>query len=39
MALIEVESLVKRFGGLMAVNDVSFLIDSREIVSMIGRSP
>jgi branched-chain amino acid transport system ATP-binding protein len=36
MALIEVESLVKRFGGLMAVNDVSFLIDTREIVSMIG---
>jgi len=36
MALIEVESLVKRFGGLMAVNDVSFVIDAREIVSMIG---
>jgi branched-chain amino acid transport system ATP-binding protein len=36
MALIEVESLVKRFGGLMAVNDVSFVIDTREIVSMIG---
>jgi branched-chain amino acid transport system ATP-binding protein len=36
MALIEVESMVKRFGGLMAVNDVSFVIDTREIVSMIG---
>ena len=36
MALIEVESLVKRFGGLLAVNDVSFVIDTGEIVSMIG---
>ena len=36
MALIEVRALVKRFGGLMAVNDVSFVIDSGAIVSMIG---
>ena len=36
MALIEVTSLTKRFGGLMAVNDVSFSIDTGEIVSMIG---
>jgi branched-chain amino acid transport system ATP-binding protein len=36
MALIEVRSLTKRFGGLLAVNDVSFTIDTGEIVSMIG---
>ena len=36
MALIEIVSMTKRFGGLMAVNDVSFSIDAGEIVSMIG---
>jgi branched-chain amino acid transport system ATP-binding protein len=36
MALIEVSHLTKRFGGLMAVSDVSFVIDPGEIVSMIG---
>jgi branched-chain amino acid transport system ATP-binding protein len=36
MALIEIESLTKRFGGLMAVSDVTFSVDAREIVSMIG---
>jgi branched-chain amino acid transport system ATP-binding protein len=36
MALIEINALTKRFGGLMAVHDVSFVVDTREIVSMIG---
>ncbi|HXA29146.1 MAG TPA: ABC transporter ATP-binding protein [Candidatus Angelobacter sp.] len=36
MALLEVDRIVKRFGGLVAVNDVSFEVDTGEIVSMIG---
>jgi branched-chain amino acid transport system ATP-binding protein len=36
MALLEVDHIVKRFGGLIAVNDVSFEVDRGEIVSMIG---
>src|SRR5258708_18442259 len=36
MALLEVDGIVKRFGGLLAVNDVSFEVDTGEIVSMIG---
>ncbi len=36
MALLEVDSLVKRFGGLVAVNGVSFSVDEGAIVSMIG---
>jgi branched-chain amino acid transport system ATP-binding protein len=36
MPLVEVDNMVKRFGGLLAVNDVSFVIDTGEIVSMIG---
>jgi len=32
----EVEKLTKRFGGLTAVNGVSFQISSDEIVGMIG---
>ncbi len=36
MALLEVDRIVKRFGGLLAVNDVSFDVDRGEIVSMIG---
>jgi branched-chain amino acid transport system ATP-binding protein len=36
MALLEVDHIVKRFGGLVAVNDVSFEVDRGEIVSMIG---
>jgi branched-chain amino acid transport system ATP-binding protein len=36
MPLLEVDRIVKRFGGLMAVNDVSFAVDQGEIVSMIG---
>ena len=36
MPLLEVENLTKRFGGLTAVNDVSFHIDEGEIVGLIG---
>ncbi|HEV7680138.1 MAG TPA: ABC transporter ATP-binding protein [Candidatus Dormibacteraeota bacterium] len=36
MALLEVDGIVKRFGGLVAVNGVSFEVDTGEIVSMIG---
>lgn len=34
--LLEVKSAVKRFGGLVAVNDVSFEVNSGEIVGLIG---
>ncbi len=36
MALLEVRGLTKIFGGLTAVNDVSFDIEKGEIVSLIG---
>lgn len=36
MKLLEVKNLTKRFGGLTAVNDVSFDINKGEIVSLIG---
>jgi len=36
MHLLEVESLTKRFGGLTAVNNVSFHVDEGEIVGLIG---
>jgi branched-chain amino acid transport system ATP-binding protein len=35
-ALLEISHLTKRFGGLMAVSDVSFTIGQGEILSMIG---
>src|SRR3954470_1612661 len=35
-ALLEVESLTKRFGGLTAVNKVSFTLAREEIVGLIG---
>jgi branched-chain amino acid transport system ATP-binding protein len=35
-ALLEIDRIVKRFGGLFAVNDVSFDVNEDEIVSMIG---
>ena len=35
-ALIEVKGLTKKFGGLTAVNDVSFDVNEREILSVIG---
>ena len=34
--LLEVSGLTKRFGGLVAVNDVSFSVREREILSVIG---
>lgn len=36
MALLEVNGLQKEFGGLKAVNNVSFHVDAGEIISMIG---
>ncbi len=35
-ALLEVRGLVKRFGGLVAVNDVSFTVRGGEILGLIG---
>jgi len=35
-ALLQVQSLVRRFGGLTAVNDVSFTLAEGEVVSIIG---
>jgi branched-chain amino acid transport system permease protein len=34
--ILAVEGAVKRFGGLVAVNDVSFAVDAGEIVGLIG---
>jgi branched-chain amino acid transport system ATP-binding protein len=34
--MLEVDSLSKRFGGLTALNDVSFSVKSGEVVSLIG---
>jgi branched-chain amino acid transport system ATP-binding protein len=36
MHVLEVENLTKRFGGLTAVNNVSFLVDEGERVGIIG---
>lgn len=36
MHLLEVENLTKRFGGLTAVNNVSFHVDEGEMVGIIG---
>ena len=36
MSMLEVRSLGKRFGGLQAVNDLSFQVDDGEIVALIG---
>jgi branched-chain amino acid transport system ATP-binding protein len=36
MPLLEVRNLTKRFGGLVAVNDVSFSIEPHEIRGLIG---
>ncbi len=36
MALLELDSVTKRFGGLLAVSNVSFGLDKGEILSMIG---
>lgn len=36
MALLEVDGLTKRFGGLVAVDNLGFQIDAGEIVGLIG---
>jgi branched-chain amino acid transport system ATP-binding protein len=36
LALLELDSVTKRFGGLLAVSNVSFSLDNGEILSMIG---
>ena len=36
MPLLEVEGITKRFGGLVAVNSVSFAVESGEILGIIG---
>ncbi len=36
MHLLEVENLTKRFGGLTALNNVSFQVDEGEIIGIIG---
>ncbi|MFP4454193.1 MAG: ABC transporter ATP-binding protein [Desulfonatronovibrio sp.] len=36
MTLLSINNLTKRFGGLMAVNDVSFDVDHGKIVGLIG---
>ncbi|MBB5752246.1 ABC transporter ATP-binding protein [Prosthecomicrobium pneumaticum] len=36
MTLLSVEGLTRRFGGLVAVNDVSFTVSEGEILSVIG---
>ena len=36
MSLLKVEHLTMRFGGLVAVNDVSFQVERRKITAMIG---
>ena len=35
-ALLEIDGLTKRFGGLVAVNNVSFQVDEGEILAVIG---
>ncbi|MEZ5591313.1 MAG: ABC transporter ATP-binding protein [Gammaproteobacteria bacterium] len=36
MSILQVQNLSKRFGGLVAVDDVSFEVDAGEILSVIG---
>jgi branched-chain amino acid transport system ATP-binding protein len=36
MAILEIKNLIKDFGGLRAVNDVSFHVDEGEILGLIG---
>src|SRR5699024_3674838 len=36
MTVLQVKNLTLRFGGLVAVNDLSFSIDANSIVSVIG---
>jgi len=34
--ILEIKNVTKRFGGLTAVNDVSFSVKAGEILSVIG---
>lgn len=34
--ILEIRQVTKKFGGLTAVNDVSFMVNAREILSVIG---
>ncbi len=34
MAILEVNNLVKKFGGLVAVNDVSFSLNESDIIGL-----
>ena len=36
MPILDAINVTKRFGGLVAVNDLSFAIDEGQIVSIIG---
>ena len=36
MAFLEISNVTKRFGGLLAVNDVSLTVDENQIVGLIG---
>jgi len=36
MALLELENVTKRFGGLVAVNDVSLQIEAGELIGIVG---
>lgn len=36
MSLLEIDGLTKKFGGLVAVNDVTFSVKEHEILSVIG---
>lgn len=36
MSLLEIDGVTKRFGGLLALDDVSFTVDRGEIVGLIG---
>jgi branched-chain amino acid transport system ATP-binding protein len=35
-AILQLENVTKKFGGLIAVNDISFVVDPGEIVGIIG---
>ena len=36
MAILEIKNLTRRFGGLVAVNNLEFSINAGEIVALIG---
>ncbi len=36
MPLLEIEGMIKSFGGLMAINDLSFTVEQGQIIGLIG---